>query len=133
MFKIIENQLATEGIHEFSYHELKDVDYETGGITDIIWPVADVRDLYDDDSNGLEDYEKKIDLAWELLQKNGRVVICCVAGISRSNAIALGVLVKYFDMDFYDAWELVKERVPRANINPNHISKLKKLFDITLP
>jgi len=34
MFKIIENQLATEGIHEFSYHELKDVDYETGGITD---------------------------------------------------------------------------------------------------
>ena len=59
MFKIIENQLATEGIHEFSYHELKDVDYETGGITDIVWPVADVRDLYDDDSNGLEDYEKK--------------------------------------------------------------------------
>jgi len=97
----------------------------------IVWPVADVRDLYDDDSNDLEDYEKKIDLAWELLQKNGRVVICCVAGISRSNAIALGVLVKYFAMDFYDAWELVKERVPRANINPNHISKLKKLFNVT--
>jgi predicted protein tyrosine phosphatase len=68
----------------------------------------------------------------ELIGKQGRVVICCVAGISRSNAIALGVLVKYFDMDFYDAWELVRQRVPRANINSSHISKLKKLFGVTL-
>ena len=87
MFKIIENKLATQGIHEFSHRELKDIDYDTGGITNITWPVADVRDLYDDDSNSIEDYEKKIDLAWELMQKYGRVVICCVAGISRSNAI----------------------------------------------
>jgi len=42
-----------------------------------------IRDLYDDESNSLEDYDKKIDLAWELIQKHGRVVICCVAGISR--------------------------------------------------
>ena len=133
MFKIVGNKLATEGIHEFTIYELKDVDHKTEGIANIVWPVADVRDLYDDDSNSLEDYEKKIDLAWELIEKQGRVVICCVAGISRSNAIALGVLVKYFDMDFYDAWELVRQRVPRANINPSHISKLKKLFGVTLP
>jgi predicted protein tyrosine phosphatase len=93
--------------------------------------VADVRDLYDDDSNSLEDYEKKIDLAWELMRRYGRVVICCVAGISCSNAIALGVLVKHFDMDFYDAWTLVEDRVPIANINPSHISKLKRLFNVT--
>jgi hypothetical protein len=55
LFKIIENKLATQGIHEFSCHELKDV-----GITNITWPVADVRDLYDDDSNSLEVYEKKL-------------------------------------------------------------------------
>ena len=132
MFKIVENKLATEGVHEFTIYELKDVDHGTEGIANIVWPVADVRDLYDDDSNSLEDYEKKIDLAWELIEKQGRVVICWVSGISRSNAIALGVLVKYFDMDFYDAWELVRQRVPRANINPSHISKLKKLFGVTL-
>jgi hypothetical protein len=66
------------------------------------------------------------------MQKHGRVVICCVAGVSHSNAIALGVLVKYFGMDFYDAWKLIRKRVPRANINPSHISKLKKLFNVTL-
>jgi predicted protein tyrosine phosphatase len=54
-------------------------------------------DLYDeDDSNPLEDYEEKIDLMWELIQKHGKAVMCCVAGISQSNALALGVLLKYF-------------------------------------
>jgi hypothetical protein len=48
-------------------------------------------------------------------------------------AIALGVLVKYFNMDFYKVLELIREKVPRANISPNHISKLKKLFNVTLP
>jgi predicted protein tyrosine phosphatase len=60
-------------------------------------------------------------------------LICCVAGISRSNAIALGILVKYFNMDFYEASELVKEKVPQANISPEHIEKLKKMFKVTLP
>jgi hypothetical protein len=36
-------------------------------------------------------------------------------------------------MDFYDAWNLVEDRVHIANINPGHISKLKKLFNVTLP
>jgi hypothetical protein len=70
---------------------------------------SDVRDLYDGrnsfgDHNTLEDYERKIDLAWDKMQKYGRVVICCVAGTSRSNAIALGVLVRYFKMPFDEAW-----------------------------
>ena len=85
------------------------------------WIVADVRDLYE------------IDPVWELMQQHNRVVICCVAGISRSNAIALGVLVKYFHMDFYEALELIREKVSRANISPGHIAQLKKLFKVTLP
>ena len=95
--------------------------------------ILDVRDLFDDDSNSLKDYKEKIDLAWDMIQKHGKVVVCCVAGISRSNAIALGVLVKYFNMDFYEAWEFVKSKVPIANIDPAHIEKLKKLFNVTLP
>jgi protein-tyrosine phosphatase len=133
LFKIIENKLATEGIGQYNYVVLNEGHHQTGNHTSDSWIVADVRDLYDDDSNSLEEYEKKIDLVWELMQQHDRVVICCVAGISRSNAIALGVLVKYFDMDFYEALELVREKVPRANICPGHISQLKKLFNVTLP
>lgn len=108
MFKIIENKLATEGIAQFDYavlnegyHQQQTEDHTSD---DSSWIVADVRDLYDDYSNSLDEYEKKIDIVWELLQKHHKVVICCVARISRSNAIALGVLVKYFDMVSMRHW-----------------------------
>jgi protein-tyrosine phosphatase len=133
LFKIIENKLATEGIGTFSYYVLDEGSHQTVIVTDDSWLVVDVRDLYDDNSNSLEDYEKKIDLTWELIQKHGKAVICCVAGISRSNAIALGVLVKYFNMAFYEAHELIGNRVPIANINQSHISKLKTLLNVTIP
>ena len=51
------------------------------------WQILDVRDLFDDDSNSLKDYKEKIDLTWDMIHKHGKVVVCCVAGISRSNAI----------------------------------------------
>jgi len=132
LIKIIENKLAIEGIEAFSYHVLNEGGHQTGIVTDDSWFVVDVRDLYDDDSNPLEGYEKKIDLTWDLIQKHGKAVICCVAGISRSNAIALGVLVKYFKMDFDEAWDLIRKKVPDSNIRPGHISQLRKLLNSTL-
>ena len=66
MFKIIENKLATEGIGQFGYAVLNEGNHQkpTGDHTsdDSTWIVADVRDLYDDDSNSLQEYEKKIEL-----------------------------------------------------------------------
>ena len=119
-------------IQDIQYYILNEGIYQTGIAARDSWLVIDALDLYDDESSRLEDYDKEVDLVWNLMQKHGRVVICCVAGVSHSNAIALGVLVKYFGMDFYDAWKLIRKRVPRANINPSHISKLKKLFNVTL-
>jgi predicted protein tyrosine phosphatase len=52
----------------------------------------------------------------------------CVAGISRSNAIALSVLAKYFKMDYDEAWALVTKQFPDS-IRPGHISQLRKLFN----
>ena len=101
MYQIIEGKLATEGIQQFSYQFYNEGNYQPNQYTKSSWAVVDVRDLYDGNSdvdknnnNTLQDYERKIDLAWEMMQKYGRVVICCVAGTSRSNAIAIGVLVK---------------------------------------
>ena len=97
------------------------------------WFLIDVRDMADDGTNKLTVYEKRIDEAVELLDLHCNVVIGCDAGISRSNSIALGVLVKHFKMDFYDAWELVRQKVPRCNIDPSHIRRLKKLFSVGPP
>ena len=113
LLKILDNRLATAGISQFSYKILNEGLHQTNKYENAInsWQVLDMRDLFDDDSNSLKDYQEKIDLAWDMIQKHGKVVICCVAGISRNNAITLGVLVKYFDIDFYEAWEFVKSKV----------------------
>ena len=42
------------------------------------------------------------------IENNVKVVIYCVVGISRSNAIALGVLVKYFDMSLLPMWKKLR-------------------------
>jgi protein-tyrosine phosphatase len=135
MFEIVDNKLATEGIGQFPTPKaLSKGKYQSNILTPESWPVLDVRDyLYDNGFNPIEVYDKLIDLAWDLIQKHGRVVICCVAGISRSNAIALGALVRYFHMDFYDAWDFINSRVPISNIDPGHISQLKKLLNTTIP
>ncbi|MDQ3869929.1 MAG: hypothetical protein M3250_10305, partial [Thermoproteota archaeon] len=62
----IENKLATEGIAQFDYAVLNEGSHqqqtEDHTSDDSSWIVADVRDLYDDDSNSLQEYEKKIEL-----------------------------------------------------------------------
>jgi hypothetical protein len=40
--------------------------------------------------------------------------------------MALGVLMKHFHMDFCDALDLIVEKVPICNIDPLHITVLKK-------
>lgn len=134
MYQIIKNKLATAAIWQYQYNFLNEGLYQLRSFNPIrSWPVIDVRDLFDEDSNSLDDYNKKINLVWDAIQNYGRSVVCCVAGISRSNAIALGVLVRHFDMDFYDANELIKMKVPGSNISPGHIVKLKKMFKVTSP
>ena len=123
----ITNNLATVGLGVADANEVYDSFYLKN------WLLIDVRHLKDDGSNTPEDYMAKIDEAGELIDLKCNVVIGCVAGESRSNSIALGVLVKYFHLDFYDAWELVKKHVPICHIDPSHINKLKKLFGVTLP
>lgn len=134
MYQIIEGKLATEGIQQFSYQFYSEGNYQSNQFTSNSWAVVDVRDLYDGNSlgnnNTLQDYERKIDLAWEMMQKYGRVVICCVAGISRSNAIAIGVLVKYFKIPFDEAWKLVHLKVPISDIHEVHVTSLKELLGV---
>lgn len=54
--------------------------------------VLDVRDLVDRSGNRLADVRAKIDegLAW--LRAGEKVVVCCDLGMSRSNAVAAGIL-----------------------------------------
>jgi protein-tyrosine phosphatase len=125
MYKILDN-LATHGIGEpgilKGYSECKQ-----GSIDN--FRIIDVRTLVDG-PNPSFDYELSIMRVISNLEIDEKVVICCRLGISRSNAIALGVLVHYFKIEFDQALELIISKVPICNILTPHILALQKLFNI---
>lgn len=129
MFRITE-QLATHGIGE-KYYPLKYVDCEVGEIDG--FQIIDVRPLLDESGNSDADYKLNISRVTSYLENGKKVVICCGAGISRSNGVALMVLVKYFKMDYYDALELIRDKVPIAQIEPAHLDAAKRIFKVPPP
>ena len=135
MYRILDN-LATQGIGEnilTGGGKNKTGMRLAPGMMMEDWYIVDVRDMLDHGGNPISLYKKKIFTVTGFLLENKRVVVCCGAGQSRSNAIALGVLIDKFGMNFYDALELVKEKVPVCNIDSSHINALKKMFDVTIP
>jgi hypothetical protein len=123
MYKILTN-LATHGIGSPGTIE-RYVNCEVGFIDD--FRIIDVRKLIDGD-NIPSDYLLNIVRVTNYLELGENVVICCRVGASRSNAIAAGVLVRYFKMEFYKAMEEVISKVPICNILEPHIIALQKLF-----
>ena len=90
--------------------------------------IIDARILRDYEVNDIDNYLALIDAASHALDQNHSVVICCGAGISRSNAMALGVLMKHFHMNFCDALDLIVEKVPICNIDPITHYSIKKRY-----
>jgi nucleoside-diphosphate-sugar epimerase len=62
--------------------------------------LLDVRDLVDREGNALEEIRKKIKEGLDLLRDGSTVIVGCDYGISRSNAIAAGLLSAYGKMSF---------------------------------
>ena len=127
MYKILEN-LATDGLGEPT--ELSSyVDCEIGLIDD--FRIIDVRVLPEFDTpSSPSEYKLNIVRVTSYLELGEKVVVCCSHGMNRSNAIALGVLIQYFRMDFFEALELIKSRVPICTIISVNIVALTKLFNV---
>ncbi len=122
--------LATDGLGEPS--ELSSyVDCEIGLIDD--FRIIDVRILPEFDTPSPFEYKLNIMRVASYLELGEKVVVCCSHGMNGSNAIALGVLVQYFKMDFFKAWELIQSRVPICSIIATNIVALTKLFNVKFP
>ena len=106
-------------LHTFSEQEIA-----PHGLT-----VVDVRDLND----GTEDPKRileKIRLAQTVLIQDGKVGIRCQAGVSRSNGVAVGLLVLHFHIPLGDAVNIVKWRVPRTQINGGFFASLQEAIKL---
>jgi hypothetical protein len=115
--------LATGGLGGYCYDFVNNIPFEGefGG-----YKILDTRGLLDESGNSDEDYEKLIDKGIKYLDKYNKVVVCCVAGISRSNAIAVGILMKYLHLDFNEAFNMVYDKINNCLIEDSHINFLKR-------
>ena len=105
------------------------VDCEIGLIDD--FRMIDVRALPEFDiPSSPSEYKLNIARVTSYLELGDKVVVCCSHGMNRSNAIALGVSVQYFKMDFFKALELIKSRVPICTILSANIVALRKVLRI---
>lgn len=120
----INDVLATHGLDWGSEAANQDVIFRG-------WTIFDVRNLlYDEPKNSLGDYRMCIERVVDLIRQGKKVCVCCSAGMSRSNAVAIGTLIK-LGMPYDKAYDLVDAKVPIAQIEPCHISALQKIFSVS--
>ncbi len=81
-----------------------------GLVTNSEFSSLDVRDLVDKGGNEVDLVRAKIEEGSAILAKGQRLVVFCDYGISRSNAIAAGILAKSTGNSFDDALQEVVKR-----------------------
>jgi protein-tyrosine phosphatase len=135
--EIIPDVLATWGAGDEGWDYMEDrytlIQEKELEVSGAKWPVVDCRDMEDGPGNPLWMYEKKIDAACYKIEQYGKVIVCCLAGVSRSNSIAAGVLMKKYKMDYIDAIGEVRDKIPYADMDQAHLNALKKLFPSEFP
>ncbi|CAF1401445.1 unnamed protein product [Adineta ricciae] len=67
--------------------------------------------------NLLEYFDQAYSFICKSLENNEKVLVHCVAGISRSPAIVIGFLMRYAKMNMNDAYDFVKRK--RSIVSPN--------------
>lgn len=122
--KKITEYLATHGIGD-DYYPHTENQLLTGQVIDG-WTVLDCRDMLDGSGNPLSLYKSKIEQGLEFIKKGSRIVVCCGAGVSRSNAIAAGILM-FLEHSYQDALDVIHEMVKIDLIDIAHLNALRRL------
>jgi protein-tyrosine phosphatase len=94
--------------------------------------IVDVRDLKD----GVNDPNELVKALQRLFtvvafarQYKSPVIIQCEAGLSRSTSLIAAIFVKANDMEWEDALEFVKKKVPEAQFNQDLLDCLKAVLE----
>lgn len=99
------------------------------GIADIA--IVDVRDLVDKPGNRLDAVKEKILTGVAHLQDGVKTVVCCDYGISRSNAIAAGIITIHHQIDFIEAVRLVQDKTGETEIKLDPLEVVRRAVEDT--
>ncbi|KAI6184247.1 Dual specificity phosphatase domain containing protein [Aphelenchoides bicaudatus] len=76
-------------------------------------------------------FDTVFDFIHNAIEKKGRVLIHCNAGVSRSSTLAIAYIMKFQNLRFQDAFDQVKAARPLIHPNDGFLKQLK-LFDVEL-
>ncbi len=87
--------------------------------------IVDVRDMVDKGGNSAEAVRVKIEQGVAYLATGAVTVVCCDYGISRSNAVAAGILAKHEDISLEAAIRRVQSATGEAEIKLEPLSMVR--------
>lgn len=94
--------------------------------------VIDVRDLVDKGGNRTEAVKEKIMAGVSHLKNGAKTIVCCDYGISRSNAIAAGILAVHEQMPFADAVRTVQKQTGEKEIKLEPLNVVRRAIESRL-
>lgn len=91
--------------------------------------LIDVRDIVDGKNKNPKTIKKHLKAILGNLRLGEKVIIRCYAGISRSNAMAVGILMLCHNLSKEDAIDLVKLKVPQTQINQDLLDDILEVIE----
>ena len=137
--KIDNNIYLGSSINAANYKELKDI-----GIKCIINVTKAISNYYEDNEDefdyyriSVEDIENEsiinnLDLVYKYIdrqiKKNKKILIHCFAGRSRSAAVVLFYLIKKYNLNIKEAYDLILKKRHVVNINKSFYNEINNYF-----
>lgn len=89
--------------------------------------IIDVRDLNDSGENSVEAIKIKIATIINLMTSGEKIVVRCLAGMSRSNTIACASMMCFDRTHMWEHyWHIIEKACPRARQNLEFVDVVKK-------
>jgi nucleoside-diphosphate-sugar epimerase len=92
--------------------------------------IIDVRDLVDKAGNRADAVRQKINEGCDSLRADKKTVVCCDYGISRSNAVAVGILALYESIPFEAAVRRVLEATGEREIKVDPLQAVRQALGL---
>jgi nucleoside-diphosphate-sugar epimerase len=94
--------------------------------------IVDVRDLVDKAGNNSDAILNKIDQGTDFVKSGKRTVICCDYGMSRSNAIAVGIIANLESISFNQALNKVQEATGETEIKLEPLNAVRQALGVSI-
>lgn len=92
--------------------------------------LLDIRDLVDREGNSPSGVQAKIDQALGWLRSGEKVVVCCDYGMSRSSAIAAGILARHDAIELEEAIRRVMAATGETRIRVEVLSAVRRALGV---